>query len=125
MSSDAAGALVKLIGSHTESSQAAIDVAFPCEVISFDPGTLLAAVKPLIKTGGDSPAPIDSVPVLGYKVMFNGVETTLQPTLKKGDKVFVVCADRELKNSLSGKVAAPDTQRMHSRNDAVIVGVIL
>jgi hypothetical protein len=109
-----------------------ISVAMPCKVISFDPSKLTASVQPLLKLTAAQPAPIQSVPVIGQKVRFemdigNGLQefdTIMRPALEPGDTVYVVCADAEIKNTLTGQVAAPDSGRRHSRNDAVIVGVL-
>ncbi|MDH6370545.1 hypothetical protein M2444_002325 [Paenibacillus sp. PastF-3] len=108
-----------------------VSVALPCKVLSFNADTLTASVQPLLKLSNAEPAPISSVPFIGQHFKFsldigNGLreyETIMRPVLKRGDTVFVVCADAEIKNTLTGKVAAPDTARRHSRNDAVIVGV--
>ncbi|WP_340004417.1 Gp138 family membrane-puncturing spike protein [Paenibacillus sp. FSL K6-0276] len=107
-------------------------MALPCKVITFDPATLTATVQPLLKLSGGEPAQIMSVPVTGQKVKFeldigNGLrefETAMRPALQPGDTVYIVCADAEIKNTLSGRVSAPDSGRRHSRNDAVIVGVM-
>ncbi|GGF77195.1 hypothetical protein GCM10010912_22840 [Paenibacillus albidus] len=130
--SDPAGALAGLLGAHAGNKDDKINVAMPCKVIAFDALALRAVVQPLIKLTNSQPAQIMSVPVTGNKVKFeldigNGpreFETVMRPALAAGDVVYVVCADAEIKNTLSGQVAAPDTGRRHSRMDAVIVGVM-
>ncbi|AIQ31632.1 hypothetical protein P40081_28475 [Paenibacillus sp. FSL P4-0081] len=129
---DPAGALAHILGKHGERQADGINVALPCKVISFDRVTLTASVQPLLKLFGAEPAQIMSVPVTGQKVKFeldigNGpqpFETVMRPALERGDTVYVVCADAEIKNALSGRVAVPDSVRRHSRMDAVIVGVL-
>lgn len=126
------GSLARMFEGHKGQQSDNISVALPCKVISFDPLTLTASVQPLLKLTAAQPAPILSVPVIGQKVKFemdigNGLRefnTVMRPGLEPGDTVYVVCADAEIKNTLSGQVAAPDSGRRHSRNDAVIVGVL-
>jgi hypothetical protein len=129
---DPAGALAGILSRNGERHSDNINVALPCKVITFDSATFTASVQPLLKLTGAEPAQIMSVPATGQKVKFelnigNGLqefETIMRPALKPGDTVYVVCADAEIKNTLTGKVAAPDSGRRHSRNDAVIVGVM-
>lgn len=129
---DPAGALARILERDKSKQADGINVALPCKVISFDPATLTASVQPLLKLTGAEPAQIMSVPVTGQKVKFEidigqgpqEFETVMRPALERGDTVYVVFADAEIKNTLTGQVAAPDTSRRHSRNDAVIVGVL-
>lgn len=129
---DPAGAMARILKGHAAMQKGNIDVALPCKVITFDPVTLTASVQPLLKLSGGDPAQIMSVPVAGQKYKFemnigSGIqefETIMRPALSPGDTVFVVCADAEIRNTLSGRVAAPDSVRRHSRMDAVIVGVM-
>ncbi|MEK3725287.1 Gp138 family membrane-puncturing spike protein [Paenibacillus sp. FSL H8-0034] len=117
-------------------------VSFPCKVISFDTVNCRAVVQPLVRAGDMQPAVIQNVPMLGQKntvkeheltIIDNGVERTVIvkehdligiPKVMAGDIVLVVCADVEIKNTLSGQIASPDSKRRHSKNDAVIVGVL-
>ncbi|MFD1777005.1 Gp138 family membrane-puncturing spike protein [Paenibacillus rhizophilus] len=122
--SSAAAALGKLLRAHSDNQTGNIDVAMPCRVLAFDPVTLLAKVQPLVQIGEDAPALLLDVPVTGMRVLIGGVETVLRPVLHVGDTVLIVCCDAEIQNTLSGQVAAPDTARRHSRNDAVIVGLM-
>ncbi|ULO08940.1 hypothetical protein H1230_09290 [Paenibacillus sp. 19GGS1-52] len=127
-----AGALAQILGGHGARQADNTSVALPCKVITFDPASLMADVQPLLKLSSGQPAQIMSVPVTGQKFKFkldigNGLqefETIMRPALERGDTVYVVCADAEIKNTLAGQVSAPDTSRRHSRNDAVIVGVM-
>ncbi|ETT45214.1 hypothetical protein C162_21798 [Paenibacillus sp. FSL R7-269] len=129
---DPAGALANILRGHGSKQADGINVALPCKVITFDPVTLTASVQPLLKLFGSDPAQIMSVPVAGHKVKFEldlgggaqPFETVMRPALSPGDTVYVVCADAEIRNTLSGRVAAPDSSRRHSRMDAVIVGVM-
>ncbi|NHN29443.1 hypothetical protein [Paenibacillus agricola] len=117
-------------------------VCFPCKVISFDVGSCKAVVQPLIRVGTVEPAVIQNVPMLGQKstvkeheqtIIDEGIERTVTmmeseavfiPKVAVGDVVLVVCADMEIKNTLLGQIATPDSKRKHSKNDAVIVGVL-
>lgn len=127
-----AAALGKILENHAAGHSDNISVAMPCRVLTFDEETLMASVQPLIKLTASEPATILSVPVTGQKYKFeldtglgnHEFETIMRPVLERGDVVYVVFADAEIKNTLTGQVAAPDTDRRHSRNDAVIVGVM-
>ncbi|MBY9077285.1 hypothetical protein KIH86_03690 [Paenibacillus sp. HN-1] len=122
--SSAAAALAKLLDMHGGQQADNLDVAMTCKVLTFDPVALVADVQPLVQTGDEAPAPLLEVPVTGLRVLFGGAETVLRPALHVGDTVLVVCCDAEIQNTLSGQVAAPDTARRHSRNDAVVIGVM-
>lgn len=124
MKKSPAAALGKALSEQGKKHIGQINVALPCRVLTFDPGLLTADVQPLVRLTSSAPAPILGVPVTGMRVLIAGVETVLRPALHVGDIVLAVFADAEIKNTLSGQVAAPDTARRHSRNDAVIVGVM-
>ncbi|NQX67987.1 hypothetical protein HQN90_17840 [Paenibacillus alba] len=101
-----------------------LHVGLPCKVISFDLDRCVANIQPLIRTTDKDPAIIQNVPALGQKLIISGAEQLCKPSLRIGDVVFVVCADQEIKNVLSGQIASSDSKRKHSKNDAVIVGVM-
>jgi hypothetical protein len=125
MKNDASGVLYQMLSSLMSAKLSQVRVGLPCRVISFDAASCMADVQPLIRTSRNDPAMLHNVPVLGQRLIAEGAAEAViyKPVLQAGDTVFVVCADRELKNAKSGKVASPDTGRMHSINDAVIVGV--
>ncbi|WP_223068476.1 Gp138 family membrane-puncturing spike protein [Paenibacillus caui] len=125
MKSDPSGVLYQVLTAMIHHSLSQARVGIPCRVIRFDSAGCSADVQPLIRTTKHDPAIIHSVPVLGHRLLQDGssIEAVYRPVLKNGDIVFVVCADRELKNARTGKVATADTDRQHSVNDAVIVGV--
>lgn len=123
MSSDAAGSLIRLIDNSVDAALASLFVAFPCRVVDFNQETGMTTVQPLIRMGSGDPALIQNVPALGQKLSVEGVEQIYRPVLMAGDMVFVVCADQEIRNTLTGQIATPDTKRRHSKMDAIIVGV--
>jgi xanthosine utilization system XapX-like protein len=123
MIEDPSGSLAKLIDAVITERLAAVNVAFPCRVLSFDADKLMATVQPLLQVFDQPPSPIQNVPVLGQKMRAGESITTWVPALSQGDVVYVVCADRQIKNSITGQVGKPDVSRIHNRNDAVIVGV--
>ncbi|QCT03283.1 hypothetical protein E6C60_2571 [Paenibacillus algicola] len=125
MRNDPAATLSKLIEGFVDRAMGGVHVGLPCRVISFNESTCRADVQPLIRTGDDEPAVIQNVPALGRKRKVGVEIETEKPFYEKGDIVLVVCADREIKNALGGKVAAPDSTRSHDINDAVIVGVFM
>ncbi|CAH1190290.1 hypothetical protein PAECIP111893_00259 [Paenibacillus plantiphilus] len=121
---DPAGTLARLMLAGMNKKYGVLNVALPCRVLSYDASSCLATVQPLVRSGPDKPAPIESVPALGQRYSVDGgAEQIFKPSLHVGDVVLVVCADREIKNTLAGQIASPDTARQHNLNDAVIVGV--
>ncbi|OAB48268.1 Gp138 family membrane-puncturing spike protein [Paenibacillus antarcticus] len=123
MKNDPASTLSQVIAQMMVHQLNAVHVGFPCRVISFDEATCKADVQPLVRTSEGDPAMIQGVPALGHRFKVNEVEQVYRPSFKSGDTVYVVCADREIKNALNGQVATADTERRHDVNDAVIVGV--
>lgn len=121
---DPAGALAKLLDDVVKVRMEAMNVAFPCRVVSFDQTKGAAVVQPLIQTGDTPPAVLQGVQVLGQKLrMFDGTQLILWPDIQEGDIVYVVCADRHMGAATVGQINKVQTFRSHSRNDAVIVGV--
>lgn len=121
---DPGGALAALMRGHSSKGAVQINVALICRVLAYDEAKQTATVQPLIQSNDTPPAPIQAVPVLGHRYKVNGgAEQNYVPFLEVGDVVFVICADREIKNGLGGQVARPDTNQTHSLNDAVIVGI--
>ncbi|WP_079908280.1 Gp138 family membrane-puncturing spike protein [Paenibacillus sp. 32352] len=122
---DPAGVLAELIQSAIKKNASDLRVAFPCRVLSFETTTGMAVVQPLLQMiEGAAPSPIQNVPALGQKMRTTtGEELALYPLIQKDDIVYVVCADRHMKTAQTGVVSKPDSDRMHSHNDAVIVGV--
>lgn len=125
MRNDASGSISSLFQNVMNKVMSEVNVGFPCKVLSFDETTATANVQPLLKTTSSSPAPIQGIPIIKHKYIDEmGNIRTLKPYLQTGDVVFVVCADREIKNALKGSVTAPSSQRIHDINDAVIIGVL-
>ena len=123
MKNDPAATLSQVIESMMSQQVSAIHVGFPCRVVHYDQVTCKADVQPLITVSEDEPAMIQGVPTLGHRFLIGEMETVYKPLLKVGDTVFVVCADMEIKNVMTGQIATVDTERSHDVNDAVIVGV--
>lgn len=120
---DPAGAMARLLQDAFWAWAGGLRVALPCRILSYDQATQTATVLPLIKTGDDDPAPIESVPALGQRFMIGGYETYCPPALHTGDVVLVVFADREIKTAIRGQPVVPEFNRQHSIMDGVIVGV--
>ncbi|WP_289142926.1 Gp138 family membrane-puncturing spike protein [uncultured Brevibacillus sp.] len=123
MTVDPSGSLAKLIDGVVQKRLADMCVAFPCRVISFD-NTGRAVVLPLFQLTDEPPSPIQNVPISShkYKNAIGQIEK-VPHIVEHGDLVFVVCADRQIRDALTGQVTAPSSKRIHDRNDAVIVGV--
>ncbi|WP_339321372.1 Gp138 family membrane-puncturing spike protein [Paenibacillus sp. FSL W8-0194] len=125
MRTDPAGSMSTIFESFKAKIFSDLHVGFLCKVINFDSGKCAADVQPLIRTTSDMPAIIQGAQVLAHRLSVNGGEPQVyKPLLKQGDVVFVVCADREIKNALNGSVAAASTGRQHDVNDAVVLGVL-
>ncbi|MBP2002564.1 hypothetical protein J2Z69_003650 [Paenibacillus shirakamiensis] len=121
---DPASTLYNLLARYLDDRITALRVGLPCKVIAFDTDSATADIQPLTRTSKTDPAMLHSVPVLSQRYHVHGGDPQVYtPVLYPGDVVFAVCADRELQNVKSGNVASPDTNRSHSVNDAVIVGV--
>lgn len=123
MKNDPASTMSQVINAMMLHHLSGMHVGFPCRIVKFDEGTCMANVQPLIRATSDDPAIIQNVPALVQRYKINGTESVCMPFLKAGDTVFVVCADTEIKNVLTGQIAKTDTVRSHDLNDAVIVGV--
>lgn len=120
---DPAGTLAKGMQQLAASLAAAINIALPCKVLSYDGSR--ARVQPLIKTGTDDPAVIDGVPAIKHRLQIGELPPTVySPLLEPGDVVLVVFCDRAIRDALGGQVTAPESQRTHALQDAVIVGMI-
>ncbi|MGF9906967.1 Gp138 family membrane-puncturing spike protein [Brevibacillus porteri] len=125
MTIDPAGDLARLIDEVIRKRLAEACVAFPCKVLTFDESKGIASVQPLFQLNEQAPSPIQNVPVTGHKYrMDNGEIEKVPHILEPGDIVFVVCADRQIRDTLSGSITKPSSQRIHDKNDAVIVGVM-
>ncbi|MCG7318003.1 Gp138 family membrane-puncturing spike protein [Brevibacillus laterosporus] len=125
MTIDPAGDLARLIDMVIRKRLAEACVAFPCKVLSFDESTGTATVQSLFQLSEQAPSPVQNVPVTGHKYrMDNGEIKKVPHMLEPGDIVFVACADRQIRDTLQGAVTQPSSQRIHDRNDAVIVGVM-
>ncbi|WP_274381443.1 Gp138 family membrane-puncturing spike protein [Paenibacillus mesophilus] len=105
----------------------------PCRVVSYDEERRRAVVQPLFMTKerGKPPAPlplVQNVPVLSQRYRVDGSPDTYEyvPVYQPGDVVFVAFSERALDAALAapGQVVPPDSDRHHSLNDAVIVGVM-
>ncbi|MCY7484439.1 Gp138 family membrane-puncturing spike protein [Paenibacillus alvei] len=120
---DPAGAMARMMRAIKDDVSAGISVGMPCKVIKFDVVTCTADVQPLIRTSENETAILQNIPALGQRLQIDGSEKACKPSLRAGDIVFVVCADRELRNAMTGSISSADSSRMHDPNDAVIVGV--
>lgn len=113
-----------LLNQHSKNINVGINVGEFAEVNSFDKTKKLADITPLIndKGGIDEAVKINQCPVLNNALMkLDDKNYYVYDPLKKGDVVFIVFSNRNLDNFEGGKYAK-DTERMHSINDAVIIG---
>lgn len=124
MTADPAGDLAKLIDAVVRKRLADMSVAFPCRVISFDQARRTAIVLPLFQLTDKPPSPIQNVRLTSHKYKTDSGEIKKElHFVQPGDLVYVVCADRQIRDAFTGEVTQPSSQRIHDRNDAVIVGV--
>ncbi|TDF92161.1 hypothetical protein [Paenibacillus piri] len=139
---DAAGTLNSFVAGMLAKALDDLYVCFSCRIVSFHAESGTAVIQPLLRTTDKEPALIQNVPVLGHKYIVKEHEQTVidqetertitvkeheqihVPNLQPGDIALAVCADKEIRNTLSGQVATPLSKRTHSKNDAVIVGVM-
>jgi hypothetical protein len=110
-----------------------LHTAMPCRVVSYDEGRRRAVVQPLYMTKerGKPPGPlplVQNVPFLSQRYRVDGSTDTHNyvPVFQPGDVVFVAFSERALDAVLAapGQVVSPDSDRHHSLNDAVILGVM-
>lgn len=107
--------LAKIIDDLVSLAMRRINVMHLCRVISYNSSTKRADVQPLaLRSNNSKRSMIQNVIVSKH----------CQSSMAKGIVVCVVFADRDLENfkdKFDFKIAS---RRMHSLNDAVIVGVI-
>ncbi|ELK38897.1 hypothetical protein D478_27272, partial [Brevibacillus agri BAB-2500] len=113
MTADPAGDLAKLIDVVVRKRLADMNVAFPCKVISYDEEKGTAVVQPLFQITDKSPSPIQNVPIASHKYKTGGEIKKIKHLVEPGDLVYVVCADRQIKDALTGAVTQPSSQRIH------------
>lgn len=97
---DPAAAIAQLIRRYGDQAAAAVRVALPCKVVSFDTAKMTATVQPLIKDGKE-PAPV-TARVLSQRLSSGGQPVEYRTVLMAGDTVMVLFADREIKNAFQG-----------------------
>jgi hypothetical protein len=104
-----------------------LHVAFPAEVMSYDPSTQLADVRPLLAeayTEDDDTVTQVAPPVVsGVKVQFPGAGGfRVSFPVQAGDTGLCVCTDRSLDAWLAqGGAQAPGDLRRHNISDAVFL----
>lgn len=114
--------LLALLKSNTQSDT---NVAQIASVTAYDSANKTADVKPLIDDvgGKDEAAIINDCPVVKSALLKIDGDKAYWDKLHKGDQVLIVFNDRNLDNYNKGSYKK-DSERMHSINDAVVVGVI-
>lgn len=102
---------------------AEINIAIPAKIVSYDPSSVRATVKPTIpkrlSNGETLPAPqIVNVPVCFPMADIGGAVAQITLPMKAGDGVLLVFSHRSLENWLSGSEQSPDDPRMFDLSDA-------
>ncbi|NBI43469.1 phage baseplate protein [[Haemophilus] felis] len=102
---------------------AEINIAIPAKIVSYDPSSVRATVKPTIpkrlSNGETLPAPqIVNVPVCFPMADVGGAVAQITLPMKAGDGVLLVFSHRSLENWLSGSEQSPDDPRMFDLSDA-------
>lgn len=100
-----------------------INTAMPAKIVSYDPATVRATVKPSIpkrlSNGETLQAPqIVNVPICFPMADIGGAVAQVTLPLKAGDGVLLVFSHRSLENWLSGSEQSPDDPRMFDLSDA-------
>lgn len=100
-----------------------LNTAMPAKIVSYDPATVRATVKPSIpkrlSNGETLQAPqIVNVPVCFPMADISGAVAQVTLPLKAGDGVLLVFSHRSLENWLSGSEQSPDDPRMFDLSDA-------
>ncbi|WP_353486078.1 Gp138 family membrane-puncturing spike protein [Apilactobacillus xinyiensis] len=123
-SSDLQQVFNNIFSEHSKNLKRQINVSELARVDSFNEGSKTADVTPLIDDddGYDKAVKINSCPVMSAALMkLNHTNHYVYDALKPGMIVFIVFSNRNIDNFEGGKYKK-DTERMHSMNDAVIVG---
>lgn len=102
---------------------AEINIAIPAKIVSYDPSSVRATVKPTIpkrlSNGETLPAPqIVNVPVCFPIADVGGAVAQITLPMKSGDGVLLIFSHRSLENWLSGSEQSPDDPRMFDLSDA-------
>ncbi|PAE96783.1 Gp138 family membrane-puncturing spike protein [Shouchella clausii] len=95
-----------------------IHTTAPARVLSYDADKGTADIKLLFKRKGTDGKTKEYSPILSAPVMKH-----CDPDIKTGSLVFVSFAERALDNLVNNQTFDPDSNRMHSINDAVVMGV--
>lgn len=106
-----------------DSAKGSINSATLGSIESFDHIKMKAVIKPLINDVNGKPGSLlIEVPVSMVKTD----EFFIRVPYKKGDVVLVVFADRDIDRTLlSGGQTTPNSKRVHSLDDAIVVGGIM
>lgn len=106
--------LSMLINQLLSKTSQGINVMHLCRVVSYSKAAQTATVQPLaLKRNGKKRSLIQDALILNH----------CMDTIGKGKVVCVVFADRDIDNLHGAKDFTLSSSRMHSLNDAVIVGV--
>ena len=94
---------------------ASLHCALPGTVVSFDPSTQTAEIRPAVRSGGLALPVLSDVPVF-----FPGSrDSAITWPVSAGDECLVVLADTDIDAWFdSGEVSAPRSARKHSLSDA-------
>ncbi|MGL5435870.1 MAG: Gp138 family membrane-puncturing spike protein [Lachnospiraceae bacterium] len=91
-------------------------------VQSYDPGAGRVSVKPLVSRVSEGVAAAQP-PLLAVPVVMSSVET--EPQISVGDIGVVLYLDVDSDNAIkTGAEGVPNSNRIHSADDAVFLGVI-
>lgn len=127
-----------LMGDLLHKSNYQVNVGDFAKVVKYDKARHVADVLPLVSDtdGMDTPAIINECPVLypcyavdELRKEIKGLATKSlapikeRPTMKTGATVFIVFNNRDLDNFEKSSYTKA-SERMHSINDAVVVGVL-
>lgn len=114
-----------LTAARDEKNRQAVNVAFICKVLTFDPATMTVDVQPLNKALIDGEY-YSASPIVGIRAscLCSG-DFVIRPWYKRGDIGFVIVCDSDNDNVLlSGVEAVPNTARNHSIEDCIFIGGI-
>lgn len=111
----------RIVGSSLEGVQ----VAFPGTILSFDPATKLAKVRPTVQQKDKETGEFRPIPILGgVPVLFpSGSTYSIQYPLLPGDPVLVVFCSIAIEDWIQrgGPDVTPSSSRTHGLSDAVAI----
>lgn len=118
---------IKFFDKLTENLTSGINNCMLGKIEKFDAETMKAEVSPMVKYKNKDGSMENRPLLIEVPVSFlKAGPFVIRPPYKPGDIVLVVFADEDIDNVLlSGDISEPNSTRVHSLDDAIVVGGIM